>query len=659
MGLEKLMRYKGLTLATFSLVVAFLLYLLLSSVIQAKAVSDTQYAASVSHLMDRMNSNMSAQQAKQLTSSLNGFISGDVVRVAGNDISVTPIEKFFSPSQSNASQVLKLLSESKFSEASVEAQLLSSGVQRQLDRKLSLSRYMQIAAAVLCVMLYLLVIVPMIMRLSENEETSAEVVKESKGIMNTVSEGLFLLDKDQTIGIEQSASLKQMFKSERDLEGDFFDFISQYVSQHTVQTAREYLGLLYGERVKEKLVKDLNPLNEVEINLVRRDGSYENRYLDFQFNRVLEDEKLSHILVSVTDETKRVLLERELEETKIEQEAQIDLLLSVLHIDSKQLAAFFETAEVDLNEANQTLESRGHGDSEIRNKIVSISRIIHKLKGDSAALGLHKFEFAAHELEEELARAKNENQTLSGKELLPSLTKLKDLFSELKKMQNMVAKLGSHGPGDLLTAEPSSEQADVAAAQTLGTKPTGIAGVLSDLASTVSKRNGKRAHLSLFGLSESDMPASVNDERQESFKSIAVQLVRNSIVHGALAPEERLASGKSDFINIAASLSETDDSHVLVIRDDGEGFDNKKIIERAVALNLFKPEQLSKLDENNAFRLVFHPGFTSLEEADLDGGRGMGLDLVHKMIKDMGGAIAVQHKAGRYCQFKVTIPKNV
>ena len=164
----------------------------------------------------------------------------------------------------------------------------------------------------------------MILRLSEKEETVAEVVKESKGIMNTVNECLFLLDKDQNIGIEQSASLKQMFKSERDLEGDFFDFISQYVSQHTVQTAREYLGLLYGERVKEKLVKDLNPLNEVEINLVRRDGSYENRYLDFQFNRVLEDEKLSHILVSVTDETKRVLLERELEETKLE--------LSLIHI---------------------------------------------------------------------------------------------------------------------------------------------------------------------------------------------------------------------------------------------------------------------------------------------------------------------------------------
>ena len=663
MKFEKLMRYKGLTLATLSLVIAFVLYLLLSGVIESKSLSDVKYAASVSNLMDQVQPDMDAQDATGVATSLSSYISGGNVRVAGINTSVAPISSFFSPNSSNADQVLQLLQESKFAEASTAAATLSESVQKRLEKKSSLSQLMKVAAAILAVLLYLLVIVPMILRLSEKEETVAEVVKESKGIMNTVNEGLFLLDKDQNIGIEQSASLKQMFKSERDLEGDFFDFISQYVSQHTVQTAREYLGLLYGERVKEKLVKDLNPLNEVEINLVRRDGSYENRYLDFQFNRVVEDEKLSHILVSVTDETKRVLLERELEETKQEQEAQIDLLMSVLHIDKKQLTSFFDTAEADLNEVNNTLEGRGHGDAEIRSKITNISRIIHKLKGDATALGLHKFEFAAHELEEELANTKNQNETLTGKELLPSLTKLKDLFSELKKMQNIVAKLGDYGPGELLDSAPNvdTEGASLAPSvvqQVAAPKEDGIAGALTDLAATVSKRNGKRAHLSAYGLSRDGLPASVDDDREESLKSIAVQLVRNSIVHGALSPEERLAAGKSDFINIGASLTETDDAHVLLIRDDGEGFDNQKILDRALELGIFKPEQLAKIDIHNAFKLVFQPGFTSLDEADLDGGRGVGLDLVHQMIKEIGGTIAVQHKPGRYCQFKITLPKS-
>jgi len=653
MDIEKLMRFKGLTFATLALLGAFLVYLLISTVIQNKAISDTKYASAITQLMDQVSVNLDPQSRQDIASSISNLISGTSVRVAGEDISTKPLKQFLAPIESNADQVVRLISQNNLNDAANAAQSLSATTQKVLSRKLSLLKYMQIAFAVLAVLLYVLLILPTITRLNDKQETNVEVAKESKGIMNTVNEGLFLLDKDQQIGIEQSASLKQMFKSTRDLEGDFFDFISLYVSGRTVQTAREYLGLLYGERVKEKLVKDLNPLNEVEINLVRRDGSYESRYLNFQFNRVIEEEKLSHILVSVTDETKRVLLERELAETKEEQEAQIDLLLSVLHVDRKQLKSFFKTAESDLNQVNNTLEARGHSDAEIRNKISNISNVVHKLKGDAAALGLHKFEFAAHGFEEELAKAKNENETLTGKELLPSLTKLKTLFSELNKMQNIEQKLGDQAGASSLDLETNNE----IVSSSVASNYDGVATVLYDLANKVASRNGKRAHLSAYGLSDGDWPQSFGEAQKESLKSIAVQLVRNSVVHGALTPQERLAKGKSDFINIAASLSENGASHVLTIRDDGEGLDNQKIIDRALELELFTEQQLSRLDKNHAFKLIFQPGFTSVEEADLDGGRGIGLDVVYKMIKDLGGTIAVQHSVGRFCQFKVTIPK--
>jgi chemotaxis protein histidine kinase CheA len=447
-----------------------------------------------------------------------------------------------------------------------------------------------------------------------------------------------------------------MFKSERDLEGDFFDFIGKYVAPNTVQTAREYLGLLYGERVKEKLVKDLNPLNEVQINIVRRDGSYENRYLNFQFNRVIENEKLSHILVSVTDETRRVLLERELAETKEEQEAQIDLLMSILHVDNSQLTTFLEAADTDLREVNKTLEARGHKDTDIRLKIDSIARTVHKLKGDASALALHRFEFSAHAFEEELVAVKANSGALTGKELLPALTKLKDLFGELHQMESIVAKLGDHAASDLVGNNNDTMEAKTASSVPQAVS-NGISKALFDLTESVSERNGKRAHLNVYGLDEDDLSLSMSPERQSDLQSIAVQLVRNSIVHGALLPGERLAKGKSDFINITTSLSNTEDAHVLIVKDDGEGFDNQKIIDRAVELELFTAAQLSKLNPEHAFKLIFQPGFTSIDEANLDGGRGVGLDVVHSMVKKLGGAVAVQHKMGLYCQFKITIPK--
>ena len=57
---------------------------------------------------------------------------------------------------------------------------------------------------------------------------------------------------------------------------------------------------------EEKLVRDLNPLNKVEISITRRDGTMESRFLDFKFARVMVESKLEHLLGSVTDVTKEV-----------------------------------------------------------------------------------------------------------------------------------------------------------------------------------------------------------------------------------------------------------------------------------------------------------------------------------------------------------------
>lgn len=648
MGLNNMLRFKGLTFATAGLVAAFLLYLLLNFAILSTAQKESRYALAVMQVTDRVSANLQAVESADIIARLESFVTGQSVRMGGRALNTYTLSEFLSPEPSTLDQLISQLKADNFQLASESAKKLSATVDRRLDRKLKLITYLQVVAGLIAVAIYLLLIVPMILRLSDNEDIEVKVVNETKGIMSTVSEGLFLLDHDYQIGLEQSASLKQMFKTDRDLDGNFFDFIGQYVSAHTVQTAREFLGLLYGDRVKEKLIKDLNPLIEVEINLVRRDGSYESRYLDFKFNRVMEDGALKQLLVSVTDETRRVLLERELADTKEEQEAQIDLLLRILQVDRGQLNAFFDSAESDLNGVNATLEQRGHGDAEIRKKIAEISRTVHKAKGDASALGLHKFEFIAHSLEEELVKVTSSGEALTGKSLLPAITRLKALFTELERMQSLLEKLSEGQTQGLLDQEgaeldPTEETS----------APTGFANVLSDLAKTVSDRNGKRAHFSAYGLTLDQLPETL----QAPIQSMAVQLVRNSIVHGSMAPQERVQAGKTDYINVTASINEIDGVYNLLVRDDGEGFDNQAILDRAVELGIIKAEQLDRINPDHAFKLIFQPSFSRLSEANLDGGRGVGLDLVHTMAKELGGKVGVQHKHGQFCQFKVSIPK--
>jgi len=656
----KLFNHKGLLFSTMGLVVFFLVYLLVNVVVQSNSSKSTAYAERMSSVATLLESIPSSNQASFIKDQLMLFKDGGIQELNGNKVEFDPIDNFLAPDVSDIQSLIDKVNTANFSAAKTEVATLAAKVASTKDRKLKLAKYLQFAAAFISLLIYCLVVLPFIARLSQQKETEQEVQRETTGIMSTVSEGLFLLDHDYTIGVEQSASLKEMFKSERDLVGNFFDFIGQYVPQNTIQIAKDYMDLLLADRVKEKLVQDLNPLNEVEINIVRRDGSFENRYLDFGFNRVMqEDGRLSHLLGSVTDVTRRVTLERQLVESKEEQEAQLELLMSILHVDNEQLEGFFNVAENSLTEMNETLESRGYGNREIRTKIADISRNVHRLKGDAAALGLHKFEFTAHAFEDELDRVTKENEKITGKELLPAVTHFKELYGELNNMRSLVNKFSTAfaanaGQAQSIDSIVASDDADSATSTTDVVAQNIPQNSLQQLVSTICERTNKRASLMTYGMHDGSIPESLED----SVNSIAVQLIRNSIVHGCLLPEERIALNKSDFMNITSSFTETDEKYELTVRDDGEGFDDQKIIQRAIDLGMIDADKAKRLNENQAIRFAFKPGFSSLDKAEMDGGRGVGLDVVHNMAKELGGMVYVQYKKGIYCQFRVDIPKK-
>ena len=86
------------------------------------------------------------------------------------------------------------------------------------------------------------------------------------------------------------------------------------------------------------------------------------------------------------------------------------------------------------------MQERGHSSDQIRNKLITISEQAHKIKGDAAALKLHNFEFIMHEFETELAIVQQTKGSISGREVLPAVTKLKDVFKELNNMQSIVTR---------------------------------------------------------------------------------------------------------------------------------------------------------------------------------------------------------------------------
>ena len=657
-------KYKGLFVSVTGFFVFFLSYLLANTAIQNSAFKELQYA---SVLRDVSDSLVASNNIDKTLALLDKIHTGGQFQVGvGQTQTFDAVDVYLAPERGNIQQIIQALKAPDFALTHKKMTALSSKVDAKVARKLKLTRTLQIVAALLTIILYFIVLVPVLMRINKMDEQASESKKETEGILNTVSEGLFLLDSNYQIGLQQSASLREMFKSERDLEGDFFDFIGQYVSPNTVQIAKDYMALLFGDRVKEKLVEDLNPLKGIEISIVRRDGRYENRYLDFKFKRIFLDGKLSHVLGSVSDITRQIELEKQLAYTQDHQEAQLSLLMRILHIDANQLQLFFNQGEKTLHAINRRFESDSAHELTLRNNLIKIGRDAHRLKGDAAALGLNSFECLVHEFEDEIGKVKRISGKITGNDLLDVVSKLRQLFTELSSMKGLVEKF-SQSFGAKVAQDVAVGQSDTRAelkAVTVSVAeepqfvdkneaPVAFDSRFKELVATVAQRIGCQVRLKSKGLSSKNIP----EHLLTPINDIMVQLLRNSVVHGAESPEEREASGKTQWLNIDAYFVEKDKAYELVIRDDGYGLSPDKIIERAVTLNLITASAAEKLDPKRAIALMFMSGFSSVEEAHLDGGRGVGLDVVKDLVKRHQGKVGVQFQEGVYSQFRFAFPK--
>ncbi len=641
MNFSELARYRGILIATASLVIIIFLFALASRGLQNNARQSSLVMQQVQASTLLSQSADALPSKPQFTRWMSSFSADQLAWLKG----------VAGPSLTSMEAALNQGSAQGYKTAFDK---LSKDVQTQDDKRSRLLSIAPIAVCVLAVLFYLLTIIPQLLRLSKDKEVQVESNQQAQNILDTVSEGLFLLDKNGQIGVEQSASLKDMFRLQRDLEGSFLDFIGQYVSESSVTVSKDYLDLLYGDRVKEKLVKDLNPLNQVEISITRRDGSVENRFLDFKFARVMEDGELQHLLGSVTDVTREVLLQKELETNKEEQEAQLDLLMNILHLDKDSLARFYSETDVALNDINQTLQERGSSSEQIKSKLNTIAEQAHRIKGDAAALKLHNFEFIVHEFESEIAKVQEIPKKVTGRDVLPAVTKLKAVFKELNNMQSIVTRFSEvlsveRGQGGAAQLANGEDQTNAQASPVAQAHSSALVQELNDLVHTLAERNDVRVSLQTFGLGDGEVPEHLAKVVRES----AIQMIRNSITHGAKEPAERLAQGKADFMTLVVSLTETAQGHTFIVRDDGDGLNQEKILAKALDKGIIKPEAAQDISQNTLAKLIFHPGFSTKDEVGIDAGRGVGLSAVYSVIKEAGGTIGVSQLAGKHCQFSV------
>jgi two-component system, chemotaxis family, sensor kinase CheA len=139
----------------------------------------------------------------------------------------------------------------------------------------------------------------------------------------------------------------------------------------------------------------------------------------------------------------------------------------------------------------------------------------------------------------------------------------------------------------------------------------------------------------------------------ERLKEPLLHLVRNAISHGIETPEQRSRAGKPAEATLILRAATSGQSVTIQIRDDGRGVDRKAIIARATRLGI--PVSESPLD-SELLDVISRPGFSTRDEADRTSGRGVGMAVVHRTVRDLGGSVSFESEAGQWTQFTLRLP---
>jgi HPt (histidine-containing phosphotransfer) domain-containing protein len=488
---------------------------------------------------------------------------------------------------------------------------------------------------------------------SRHARAAREAQSQTRDILATVKEGLFLIDSEFRIGKAHSAALCALMRREKFDGMTFEDLLAPLVPAKTYDTAVKYVKLLWGERVNENLIKSINPLAEVKVNFDRREGSRDIRYLEFDFHRVKADAGVHQILVAVNDVTTRVLLARELKESQSSNSVQMDMLIGIMRVEPRQLVSFLSDSDATLKMVNTVLKVPARDDAAFRQKIEQMFREMHKLKGEAAALGLATVENRAHAFEDMLKELRD-RRDLTGNDFLPLLVRLDDLFAHFKSVRELIDQLDGLRAAAQVGAISSGGTMAVQAmdvTRVLMQKPTqDVTGGLEALAQRIAGEHDKKVRFEIRGLEL------VPNDFLRTVRAVAIQFVRNAVVHGIEAQAQRRASGKPEVGTMQLEVSRQGDGIEMIFQDDGAGLIAEHIREVAVRRGTITADEARTLDGKAAIGLIFRPGFSTQEHETRDAGRGVGLDVVWKTVRGMGGRISVSTAPGKFTRFKIVLP---
>ena len=466
------------------------------------------------------------------------------------------------------------------------------------------------------------------------EERNLDLVKakkETDNILNNVKDGLFLLNENNIIASQYSASLERIFEQENLGGLNLVEFLEGKIIEKEHESLSEFTDLLFKTSVDEQSIYDLNPISQTQF-LSKINGRKKiTKDLTFDFKRIYQENIVEDVIVSVNDITEHVTLQKKLQTTTDQNKKQMEWLIIILNMDGQILDEFMKSADEELEVLHSIKENKLTID-----KLNDVYRAVHTIKGNASMLDLNFISEEAHTIEDKIIQAKENSSggMVTVEELDEELNKLSEIFIQIKHLIERISQFHSNFRP---TRNHETEM---------------LFKSLERLVSSNCEKYGKKVHLDYTKYDPSIVP----HQYRMLIRDILVQLIRNSIYHGIENSEDRKSSGKKEEGIISISNLKKKNVYYCILEDDGQGIridELKKIIDRTANPEL---DNFRGASDKKISQLIFNPGITTTNEADVTAGRGMGMDIIKKKLEKIGGSIDFDFKAGEFTRFTVNIP---
>ena len=313
-------------------------------------------------------------------------------------------------------------------------------------------------------------------------------------------------------------------------------------------------------------------------------------------------------------------------------------------------------------------------------------REFHTIKGTAQMVGFENYSKAAHMVEDVLKPLWKEGRRIDPS-MIPSLLKALDVFR--RKMEEDLTEEDLEELGSILKGENREEKreslrieitsgvdertleravdlADELLFLVRGKREREVAERLASTlhelywqASTVlledvlrgferlvyeeANREGKKVRLEMRVEG-----VRVKKDVASPLRDSLVHVVKNAVVHGIETPQERLEAGKSEegLVRIEGRMEGR--WVVVEVSDDGRGISRQKLEEKLREMGLEY--------EGDVLQVIFEPFFSTKENADLGGGRGVGLSSVKRFVEEIGGRVEVETEEGKGTTFRLIVP---